>query len=139
MENMGYLNFLVKEYDSLGTTIRWDDLYKRFFEVSDQKQSLIDFKTDLVDFLKKKVKGFEMNEHSLKINNFTSLTIHEQIKYFKFGYGVTEISLNLLYDSWKLKELQSITEYTKSLEGHLTTGGKLRFFFYKGNLSVVLK
>lgn len=94
-----------------------------------------DFKKDLVEYMKRKVKKFVIKNNVLTIENYTHSEINELIKYFKIGHEIKEISIDTLYNSWTNPYEIGRNLFINKLEKHLVSK-EFNYFIFENSLFI---
>lgn len=92
-----YLGLLISHCPSKNHRVSFETLYKDW---NNPSLSFEEFKLDLIQYMKKKIKKFVIKNNTLTIECFTKANINELVKYYKIGDTIKEVNMDLLYNSW---------------------------------------
>lgn len=127
-----YLELLVKLLPTKEQKVSLEILYK---ECAPIDTSFVDFKTDLIAYMKKKIQKFVIRNNMLSIEHFTHCEINELIKYFKIGTVTKEISVDTLYASWVNPYDENKNIFINKLEKYLISK-EFKYFIFENSLFI---
>jgi len=127
-----YLQILTETLPAKDAKMSFEALYH---ELDDKTVPFADFKTDLIRYMKRKVKKFVVKNNVVSIECFTHSEINELVKYFKIGTELKEINMDLLYNSWTNPYETGKNIFVNKLEKYLVSK-EFNYFIFENALHI---
>lgn len=140
------IEVLIDSIPYLNTPVSIDTIMRIAGEESEDP---INYKKSLIQYMKKKVKKFAVDQDIITINQYTKADLPDLFKYFNLVYKEEElrgdknrrhlkfIKIRTLYEAWKGNDKKTMTQFERELNKYIANYvGNDNTFIFDGELFI---